>query len=193
MEMTKCFADILSDLSSEEMDEFVSPVPDEIKLSAEEVRQALEHMPKKRSREKAKEERTRLLGQALIAKREMALVNNFVRKALGPDPTNEQREAMQAALGHMYRLGGMFMKTHQAKPMYAAAAVADVRQKRWDNDRQKQRYEVIDAALLAEPNEPAKRLRQKINTKLEECGLDKVSLSHLYARKKILGQPDEES
>jgi len=100
----------------------------------EEVQQALGHMPKKRSPQKAKEERIRLLGQALIAKREMALVDSFVRVALGPEPTSEKREAMQAALGHMYRLGGMSLLTHQAKPMYAAAALADVRKKkRWNN------------------------------------------------------------
>ena len=57
-QMTEDFADILSNLSPKEMDEFVAtssspasmlrwpPAPGEIKLSVEEVRQALEHMPK---------------------------------------------------------------------------------------------------------------------------------------------------
>lgn len=195
MEMTERFADILSDLSSEELEEFVSPAPGEIKLSAEEVRQVLEHMPKKRKPEKVKEERIRLLGQALIAKREMALVNNLVREVLGPEPTKERREAMQAALGHMCRLGGMSMLTHQAKPMYAAAAVADVRKKRWDKEKQKQRQEIIDAALRAHNKKrgmPA--LVTEINDELERRGLkpkNPVAEGSLYKRLRTLRQTDE--
>jgi hypothetical protein len=102
----------------------------------------------------------------------MALVDRFVKVALGPEPTREQREAKQAALGHMYRLGAMSMLTHQAKPMYAAAAVADVRESRWDNDKQKQRLEIVDAGLRSHN----KRLGMpvlviKINEELEGRGL----------------------
>jgi hypothetical protein len=198
----------LSDLSPEEMDEFVSPAPsspapmrhypppasDEIKLSVEEVKQALKNMPRKRSPEKAKEERIRRLGLALLAKREMALVDSFVRVALGPEPTNEQREAMQAALGHMYRVGGMSMLTHQAKPTYAAAAVADVLESRWDNDKQKQRLEIIDAALRARDGKPMKLVADKVNKELERRGLKPerpVSEGHLHKRWRTLRQTDE--
>jgi hypothetical protein len=194
MEMTERFAGMLCDLSPEELAEFVTPAPGEIKLSSEEVRQALEHMPKKRSPEKTKEERSRLLGQALLAKREMALVNNLVLKVLGPEPTDEQRQAMQAVMGHMYRLGGMFLPTHQAKPMYAAAAVADVRKKRWDNDEQKRRNEIIDAALRAHSGKPMKLVADKVNKELERCGLKPerpVSEGHLHKRWKTLRQTDE--
>jgi hypothetical protein len=205
--MTERFNNTLSDLSPEEIEAFVStasnstaptrhsPVASgEIKLSAEEVRQALEQMPKKRSREKVKEERIRLLGQALLAKREMALVNNLVLKVLGPEPTDEQRAAMQAIKGHMYRLGGMFLPTHQAKPMYAAAAVADVRKKRWDNDKQNRRNEIIDAALRGREGKPMKFVADKINKELERCGLKPekpVSEGHLHKRWGTLRQADE--
>jgi hypothetical protein len=91
----------------------------------------------------------------------------------------------------MYRLGGMFMKTHQANPMYAAAAVASARDARWSNKGS--RDEIIDSELLAGPDEAPKRLLPKINAKLQRSGLTKASLSHVYERKKILGQPDEES
>jgi hypothetical protein len=206
---TKASADTLSDLSPEEMDEFVSPapsspaptvrrwppVPDEIKLSVEEVWQILEDMPGGLSPEKAQEERIRRLGEALLVKREMTLVDSFVRTALGPGPTTEQREAIQAALGHMYRLGGMMLLTHTAVPMYApvvkAAAAADARKSRWPD--KKRRADIIDAYLLAEPSEPPKRLLPKVNAKLKECGLGEASLSYLYEQKKILGQSDEES
>jgi hypothetical protein len=141
MEMIERSANVLDDLSPEEMDEFVgsdNPSPmrrypaasDEIKLSVEEVRQALAAIPDDLSPEDAKEERIRRLGEALLVKREMALVRSLVGIAM-PDPTTEQREAMQAALGHMYRLGGMKLLTHTAVPMYApvvkAAAAADAR------------------------------------------------------------------
>jgi hypothetical protein len=210
--MTERFTDILNDLSPEEMDEFVSitpaptvrrghPVPDEIKLSVEEVRQALEHMPKKRTPEKVREERIRLLGLALIAKREMALVDSFVRVALGPEPTNEQREAMQAALGHTYRLGSMSMLTHQAKPVYAAAALADVKEEqRRDlltseptksaNKKQKRKLEIIDAMLRTHNKKRGMPvLATEINEALERNGLKPkkpVSEGYLYKRRKHL-------
>jgi hypothetical protein len=205
--MTERFTNILSDLSPEEMEAFVStasnsPAPSrrspatygEIKLSVEEVQQALEHMPKKRSPEKAGEERTRRLRQALLAKREMTLVNDLVRKVLGPEPTNEQREDMQAIKGHMYRLGGMFLPTHQAKPMYAAAAVADVRKKRWDNNKQKRRNEIIDAALRTRDGKPMKLVADNVNKELERCGLKPkkpVSEGSLFKRLKTLRLTDK--
>jgi hypothetical protein len=205
--MTERVTNILSDLSPEEMEAFVStasnsPAPSrrspatygEIKLSVEEVQQALEHMPKKQSPEKAKDERTRRLGQALLAKREMTLVNDLVRKVLGPEPTDEQREAMQAIKGHMYRLGGMFLPTHQAKPVYAAAALADVKKKRWGNNEQYKRREIIDAALRARDGKPMKFVVDKVNKELERCGLKPkrpVSEGHLHKRWSALRQTDE--
>jgi hypothetical protein len=205
VEMTERSANVLDELSPEEMDEFVGsddPSPmrrypaasDEIKLSVEEIRQALAGMPDDLSPEEAQEERIGRLGEALLVKREMTLVGSLVRIAM-PDPTTEQREAMQGALGHVYRLGGMKLLTRTAVPMYApvvkAAAAADARKSRWAD--KKPRDEIIDAELRAHPHAAPKRLLIEINTKLKEIGLKKASLPHLYERKKILGQTDEES
>jgi hypothetical protein len=196
----------LSDLTDEEVYEFVgsdiparkrrhSPASVEVKLTAGEVEQALEDMPADLPTEKALEERIKRLGEALLLKRQMALVDDFIRTALGPKPTTQQREAIQAALGHMYRLGGMFMRMHQAVPMYTplvkAAAAADARKGR-SSGKQK-RDEVIDRAILAEPKEPPKRLLPTINNKLKKESLKTVSIAYVYGRRKILGLSDKES
>ncbi len=193
MEMT----DILSDLSAEEMDEFVgsdssSPrrrypaASDEIKLSVEEVRQSLDGMPDDLSPEKAQEERIRRLGEALLVKCEMTLVDSFVRTALGPDPTKEQCGAMQAALGHMYRLGGMFMRTHTAVPMYApvvkAAALDDVRKKRWSDEKRMLQLEIVDAWLRDRNGRRVKLWVDALNKELDRHGLKHVSAEYLHKR-----------
>jgi len=203
--MTERFANVLDELSPKEMDEFVgSDIPspmrrypaasDDVKLSVEEVRQALEGVPEGLSPEKAMEERTKRLGEALLVKREMTLINSLVRIAM-PEPTAEQREAMQAALGHMYRLGGMELRTHTAVPMYApvvkAAAAADARKSR--SADKTSRDEIIDAELRAHRHLAPKRLLVDLNIKLEERGRDRASIAYLYERRKILGLSDEES
>lgn len=195
--MVKRSGDVLDELTFEEMDSFVAtdtnvptrrpPGPDDLKLTADEVREALDDMPANLTAAKAREERIRRLAQALLCKREMTLVDRFARTALGPEPTTEKREAMQAALGHMYRLGGMFMETHVSRQRRAAPA----QMARWtDKER---RDQIIDAELRERPGEATKRLLTAVNSKLEQSGLGKASISHLYERRKILGQADEES
>lgn len=210
--MAERSGDVLDDLTFEEMDAWVAtepetihprrrfpPAADGIKLTPTEVRQALEGMPQDISAEKAKEERIKRLDEAIIAKREMALVEAFVQKALGPEPTKEQREAIGAALGHMYRLGGMFMRTHQAVPMYTpvvkALAAAEARKKRWDTEEQRRREDIIDTMLATYNKKRGMApLAHEINEELERQGLKPkkpVSEGHLYKRLGTLRLTDQ--
>jgi len=124
---------------------------------------------------------------AEFARRENEIIEYEVKRALGPNPTQEMRDAIALVRGHSMRLGAMLLDMPEPR----ARATAAGRQARslGKQDRDK----VIDAALLAEPNEAPKRILELINTKLEQFGIKTASLAHLYERRKILGLSDQES
>jgi hypothetical protein len=139
---------------------------------------------------KARQPRGRALSDEEVAefvRSEVEIIELEIGRALGPNPTQEQKTAIALVRGHSMRLGAMLSDSPEAR---ARGTVAG-RTARWSN--KPMRDEIIDARLRAHNKKRGMPvLATEINEELERHGLKpKVSEGYLYKRRNALRLTDE--
>jgi hypothetical protein len=140
---------------------------------------------------KARQPRGRALSDeelAELVQSEVALIEYEIGRALGPNATQEQKDAMAHVRGHSMRLGAMLSDSPETR---ARGTVAG-RTKRWSV--KPKRDEIIDAVLRTGSGKRMKILAVEINKELERRDLKPkkpVTEGFLNKRKKTLHLTDE--
>lgn len=127
---------------------------------------------------------------AEVVRSEVEIIEFEIGRALGPNATQEQKNAMALVRGHSMRLGAMLSDSPEGR---ARGTVAG-RTKRWAGDKQEQRQEIIDTTLRARARKPMKVVADEVNKELERRGLKPkkpVTAGSLYKRRETLRLTDE--